>query len=285
MDSRIIDVPSPLGADAAAVGAGAATVRADAATVGADSRPRIRVYQTGSGPDLLFLHGAGGLLPNDPFLNKLSQHFTVYAPLLPGYEDSEGGDHLRSMLDVTLHAGDVRKALGLERPLLVGHSMGGMIAAEMAAIAPETVEKLVLIAPAGLWRDEYPVADLFAALPFQLPELLLHDPEKHGALLSSGGDFNDPEFLTDFLVGNARRMGMAGKLLFPIPDRGLESRLYRIEAHTRIVWGRSDRVIDSVYAAEFARLIPNAEATVLEEAGHMVPYEQTDRVVELIAGL
>jgi pimeloyl-ACP methyl ester carboxylesterase len=60
----------------------------------------------------------------------------VHAPLLPGYEDSERADDLRTMLDVTLHAGDVRRALGLERPILVGHSMGGMIAAEMAAIAP-----------------------------------------------------------------------------------------------------------------------------------------------------
>lgn len=262
MDSRIIEVPAP---------------------AGAASRPRIRVYEAGSGPDLLFLHGAGGILPDDPFLNRLSQHYTVHAPLLPGYEDSEGGDHLRSMLDVTLHAADVRKALGLSRPILVGHSMGGMIAAEIAAVAPESVESLVLICPAGLWRDEHPVTDLFAALPFELPGLLLHDPEKHGSLLSSGGDFNDPEFLTEFLVGNARRMGMAGKLLFPIPDRGLEQRLYRIEARTRIIWGRSDRVIDSAYAAEFEKLIPGAEATVLEEAGHMVPYEQTDRVVALIA--
>ena len=264
MDSTLIDVACP---------------------VEAVSSPRIRVYQGGSGPDLLFLHGAGGLLPEDPFLSRLSQHFTVHAPLLPGYEDSEGSEHLRSMLDVTLHAADVCRALGLQRPVLAGHSMGGMIAAEMAAVAPESVARLVLIAPAGLWRDEHPVADLFAALPFELPGLLLHDPEKHGALLSAGGDFNDPEFLTEFLVGNARRMGMAGKLLFPIPDRGLESRLYRIEARTRIVWGRSDRVIDAAYAAEFERLIPNAEATVLAEAGHMVPYEQTDRVVELIASL
>ncbi len=264
MDSNIIEVPAP---------------------VGAASRPRIRVYHGGSGPDLLFLHGAGGLLADDPFLAKLCQHFTVHAPLLPGYEDSEGGDDLRSMLDVTLHTADVSKALGLERPLLVGHSMGGMIAAEMAAVAPGSVERLVLICPAGLWRDDRPVADLFAALPFELPGLLLHDPEKHGALLSAGGDLDDPEFLTEFLVGNARRMGMAGKLLFPIPDRGLENRLYRIEAKTSIIWGQSDRVIDPSYAQEFARLIPRAKATVLEQAGHMVPYEQTDRVVELIASV
>ena len=246
---------------------------------------RIRVYQGGRGPDLLFLHGAGGLMPDDPFLGRLAEHFSVHAPLLPGFEDSEGGEHLRGMLDFTLHAADVRNTLGLDRPMLAGHSMGGMIAAELAAIEPGRVETLALLAPAGLWLDEHPVADLFAALPFELPGLLLHDPGKHGALLSAGGDLDDPEFLTEFLVGNARRFGTAGKLLFPIPDRGLASRLYRIEARTAIVWGRSDRLIDPVYAGEFARHIAHAQTTVLEEAGHMVPYEQTGRVVEIISSL
>jgi pimeloyl-ACP methyl ester carboxylesterase len=262
MDSRLIDVPGPEGITF-----------------------RIRVRQGGSGPDLLFLHGAGGLLPDDPFLAALAEHFSVHAPLLPGYEDSERADDLRTMLDVTLHAGDVRRALGLQRPILVGHSMGAMIAAELAAIDPSSVETLALICPAGLWLDDHPVVDLFAALPFELPGLLLHDPEKHGALLSAGGDFNDPEFLTEFLVGNARRLGMAGKLLFPIPDRGLRERLYRITARTAVIWGASDRLIPPVYADAFARRIAGAETTLIEEAGHMVPYEQTGRVVETIVGL
>jgi pimeloyl-ACP methyl ester carboxylesterase len=155
----------------------------------------------------------------------------------------------------------------------------------MAAVAPHAIESLVLICPAGLWIDECPVVDLFAALPFELPELLLHDPEKHGALLSAGGDFNDPEFLTEFLVGNARRLGSAGKLLFPVPDRGLADRLYRIRARTSIVWGESDRLIDPRYGPVFEQAIAGADLTVIPEAGHMVPYEQPDAVLEIIARL
>ncbi len=262
MESRIIEVKGPRGIVSS-----------------------IRVYQGGTGPDLLFQHGAGGLLPDDSFLARLGEHFTVHAPLLPGFEDSEGGEHLRTMLDFTLHAFDVWETLGLSRPLLAGHSMGGMLAAEMAAVAPHSVDALALLCPAGLWRDDAPVTDLFAALPFELPGLLLHDPAKHGALLSAGGDFDDPEFLTGFLVGNARRLGTAGKLLFPIPDRGLGDRLYRIRARTAVIWGASDRMIDPVYADDFAGAIANAEAIVVPEAGHMVPYEQPDRVVEIIRGL
>ena len=81
------------------------------------------------------------------FSNKLAEKYHVYAPLLPGYGDSEECGELRDMLDFTLHTWDVVEALGLKDPILVGHSMGGMIAAEMAAVAPHDVSRLALIAP------------------------------------------------------------------------------------------------------------------------------------------
>lgn len=245
-------------------------------------RAQIRVYEGGDGPDLLFQHGAGGLMPNDPFLLRLAERFRVHAPLLPGFEDSEGAENLRDMLDITLHAYDVWEALELDKPVLVGHSMGGMIAAEMASIAPRMVDRLVLICPAGLWLDEAPIPDLFALLPFELPGYLFHDPERHANLLSAGGDLNDPEFLTAFLVENHRRLSLAGKILFPIPDRGLGERLYRVRANTLLIWGKSDKLIPPRYAEAFAAGLANAERLLLDEAGHMVPYEQTDAVVEAI---
>jgi pimeloyl-ACP methyl ester carboxylesterase len=245
----------------------------------------IRVYQGGQGADLLFIHGAGGLLADDPFLARLSEHFRVTAPVLPGYEDSEGSDHLRDMLDFTLHAYDVWRQLGLDNPMLVGHSMGGMIAAEMAAIAPDKISKLVLLCPAGLWLDDHEIADIFASLPYELPGLLFHDPEQHGGLLSAGGDLNDPEFLTDFMVGNARRLGTAGKLLFPVPDRGLRDRLYRVQAKTELIWGTSDKLIPRVYGDEFARLLPNGTLHNIDAAGHMVQYEQPDACMDIILSL
>jgi len=245
----------------------------------------VRVYQGGSGPDLLFVHGAGGLLDHDPFLERLSEHFRVTAPCLPGYEDSEGMDHLRDMLDFTLHIYDVWQHLDLQQPIVVGHSMGGMIAAEMAAVAPAQISKLVLLCPAGLWMDEHLIEDIFAALPFELPELLFHDPAQHGHLLSAGGDLNDPEFLTEFMVANARRLGMAGKLLFPVPDRGLRDRLYRVSANTQVVWGESDRLIPPIYGPEFVRLMPNAALHNISAAGHMVQYEQPQAVLDIIVGL
>ena len=250
-----------------------------------DGKFNVRVFEAGEGPELLFLHGAGGLLPDDPFVTALARHYHVFAPSLPGYGDSDGSDHLREMLDFTLHTFDVWDALGLSRPVVVGHSMGGMIAAEMAAIAPNEIERLALICPAGIWVDEHPIPDIFAAMPFELPALLFHDPIKHGALLSGGGNFNDANFLTTFLVENSRRLTTAGKILFPIPDRGVAERLYRVKARTQIIWGTSDRLIDPAYAKIFAGLINNAAVVQIPDAGHMVIYEQTDAVLGALARL
>ena len=135
----------------------------------------VRYLAGGSGTPLVFLHGAGGALADDPFLNRLAEKYRVYAPLLPGYGDSEECPELRDMLDFTLHSWDVVEALGLKDPILVGHSMGGMIAAEMAVVAPHDVTRLALICPAGLWLDAYPIPDIFATLPFEMPAILFHD--------------------------------------------------------------------------------------------------------------
>ena len=251
----------------------------------AGGRATIRVLEAGGGPDLLFLHNAGGVLPDDPLLARLATRFRVHAPLLPGYGDSEGAERLRNMLDVTLHVFDVSNALGLERPLMVGHSLGGMIAAEMAAVAPREIDRLCLIAPAGLWLDAHPIPDLFAALPFELPELLFHDVALGTKLLTAGLNLDDPAFLTEFVIRNARQLGMAGKLLFPIPDRGLEERLYRIRAKTVVVWGESDRLIAPAYGEVFAREIAGAELVRVPNAGHMVTAERPDAVMDAIVSL
>ncbi len=243
---------------------------------------RIEVVEAGTGRDLLFLHGAGGHMPADPLIAALASQYRVVAPMLPGYGQSAGEDDLRDMLDVTLHTLDVLQALKLDQPIVVGHSMGGMIAAEMAAIARTEIDRLCLLAPAGLWIDEHPVVDIFTRLPYELPGLLFHDAEAGQKLLASGGNMDDPEFLKQFLVMNARRLGMAGKLLFPIPDRGLGQRLYRITADTLIVWGAEDVLIPPVYGNAFKKAISGSKLVKVSGAGHAVGQEKPQAVLEAI---
>ena len=244
---------------------------------------QIEVVEAGKGRDLLFLHGAGGHMLNDPLIAALATKYRVAAPLLPGYGRSDGEDGLRDMLDFTLHALDVMEALGLDDPIVVGHSMGGMIAAEMAAVARTEVSKLCLLAPAGLWLDDHPVVDIFSRLPYELPALLFHDVDAGKKLLTAGaGNMDDPEFLKQFLVMNARRLGMAGKILFPIPDRGLAQRLYRISAKTLIVWGQEDALIPAVYGDAFNRAIAKSKLVKIAEAGHAVGQEKPEAVLKAI---
>jgi pimeloyl-ACP methyl ester carboxylesterase len=236
------------------------------------------VLEAGEGPPLVYFHSAGGLLPREPLLERLAQRYHVYAPVWPGYGAEPTEDLIEDMLDFTLHGWDLVDALGLERPVLAGHSMGGMIAAEMAALNPRGLDKLVLLAPAGLWLDEYPIPDIFSTTPFQLPPLLFSDPKKGEAFLTGGVDFTDRDALRDFMVGNARRLGTAGKILFPIPNRRLSKRLYRLTAPTLVIWGRDDALIPLPYLDRWKELIPSAEGVVVDEAGHMVSYEQPEAV-------
>jgi pimeloyl-ACP methyl ester carboxylesterase len=245
----------------------------------------VRYLEGGAGPPLMFLHGAGGMTPEDPLLAALAADHHVFAPYIPGYGETEDCPELREMLDYTLFGWDLAKAFGLSHPVLVGHSMGGMIAAEMAAISPNDVSRLALIAPAGLWLDDHPIPDMFTLMPYEMPGYLFHDPEAGAKLMTSGLDMEDPKFLRNYLVRNARQLGMAGKLLFPVPERGLAQRLYRITARTVIVWGESDRLIPPVYGPAFQAGISGSRLVKIPEAGHMVVLEKPAAVAEAIASL
>jgi pimeloyl-ACP methyl ester carboxylesterase len=244
---------------------------------------RCRVLEGGSGAPVVFFHGAGGLLRENPYLDGLAQRYHVYAPEWPGYGDSTGEELLEDMLDFALHGWDLVDALGLSRPHLAGHSMGGMIAAEMACLAPRDLGKLALVAPAGLWMDAQPIPDIFAMLPYQLAEVLFHDPAKGQALLTGGADLSDMEALKEFYIGSQRRLSMAGKILFPIPNRRLSKRLYRLTAPTLVVWGAADRLIVPAYAERWKTMIPGARVVMVDNAGHMLPYEQPDALVRALS--
>ncbi len=251
-----------------------------------ETRPgiKVRVFEAGSGAPLVFFHGAGGLFGHDPFLDRLAEKYHVFAPELPGYGESSGEELLEDMQDFALHGWDVVTALGLSKPHLVGHSMGGMIAAEMACLAPNDLFKLVLVASAGLWIPDEPIPDMFSFLPHEFAGYLFHDKAAGEAMLTGGMDLKDPAALMEFFIGNTKRMGMAGKLLFPIPNRRLSKRLYRLTAPTLLVWGKNDGLIPPIYADRFQSYIPHAQKTVIDEAGHMLPYEQTEAFVEAVAG-
>jgi pimeloyl-ACP methyl ester carboxylesterase len=244
----------------------------------------LRSFGDPGDPPLVYLHPATGPVGDEDFLGALARSgYRVYAPELPGYGSSTGEELLEDMLDFALHGWDVADALGLTEVVLVGHAMGGMIAAEMAALCPERLTGLVLIAPNGLWRDDKPVVDLFSLLPFQFAEVLFADQAAGAALLTGGVDFEDMDALSEFFVANARRLGTAGKILFPIPNRRVAKRLYRARVPALIAWGEADRYIDPAYAEDWASLLEGARVVRFADTGHMVPFERPGELAEAVS--
>lgn len=254
----------------------------------------VRVYEPAGGASagaatVLALHGAGGWLPGEPVLDGLAAAgLRVVAPVWPAWSEHGDEDRLSDMQDFALHGWDVATEIGLlgggdaGELHLMGHSMGGMIAAEMAALAPQSVARMALLCPAGMWLGDHPIPDIFAMLPYQLAEVLFADPDVGEEVLTGGADFSDNETLTRFMVARARQQGMAGKILFPIPNRRFSERAYRVTVPTLLVWGRQDRLIPPAYADAWQAALPDATVELVDGAGHMLPYEQSAAVVAAV---
>jgi pimeloyl-ACP methyl ester carboxylesterase len=174
-------------------------------------------------------------------------------------------------------------ALGLTSFNLLGHSLGGMFAAELAAARPDLVKKLVLVAPVGLWLDESPVTDLFAALPNELPGIIFGDPS-NPAIAAAMTPPADADELAQMLYLQMANFSAAGKFMWPIPDKGLKKRLHRVSAQTLILWGELDGLAPPAYGPVFQQKILRSQLVTVPGAGHMLPIEKTERYVDEVKG-
>jgi pimeloyl-ACP methyl ester carboxylesterase len=257
--------------------------------LGAD-RPQIQVLEAGTGEPLVFLHGAGGIAGWFGLLPLLAEKYHVYAPLLPGFGESTGLEYLDDQFDLFLHGFDVIEALGLEKPYLVGESLGGWMAAEMAALRPNEVGRLALIAPVGLWRDDAPVVDLFALMPGELVPYLFYNLESPAAqqMLMVNQLFSEKDDRTaeqvELLLTMSRGFRTVAKFLFPIPEAGMERRLWRIKAPTLVVWGAEDRFIAPSYADIFQAKVAQCEVVRIPDTGHVVSLETPVPLAEAVIG-
>jgi pimeloyl-ACP methyl ester carboxylesterase len=239
------------------------------------------VLQGGSGDPLLFLHGAGGLHEGQ-YLEQLAERFTVYAPSHPGFGASEGFEHIDDIIDLALYYHDFMDELGIASAHIVGHSMGGMLAAEIAALCSHRVRRLVLANAVGLWRDEAPVLDFFVLAPDQLLPYIVHDPESE-AVREAFPVPASQEDIIEMMYQRIQSYSSAGKFLWPIPDRGLKRRIHRIQSPTLIIWGESDGLVPPVYAEDFRSNIKDARVVIMKEAAHMPMFEKPDEWVGLVS--
>lgn len=231
------------------------------------------LLSAGNGAAVVYLSWMRGLAEAQPWLLELAKERRVLAPVHPGCGDSIGAEQLEDVLDFAHFYFDLADELGLGRFHLIGHSMGGMIAAEMAAMNSGRFASLTLIAPAGLWLDEAPVSDLYVASPEEARRMLWAAPDQDEATaLSTGGQTPEEP------IEAAKALAASTKLMWPIPDKGLRKRIHRVKCPTLLLWGERDGFIPVAYGYEFARLIPQARLEVLGDAGHFPMVEAAQPV-------
>ena len=181
-----------------------------------------RVMIGGHGPPLVFFHGPWGLVW-DSFLDALAQSHTVHAPEHPGTTpgDPDAIKSLDDLWDLVLYYYELFDQLGLEAPDVVGHSFGGMVAAEVAATNPRRVGRLVLISPLGLWRDDAPVKNWMSMAPEEVAKAAFYAPE--GAIAKQLTALpEEPDAQMDARIKLIWTLGCTGKFVWPIPDKGLK---------------------------------------------------------------
>ncbi len=229
------------------------------------------VAEYGDGPALLMLHGAGGHHSGHAVNALLSAKRRLICPSHPGFGKSALPDWLDSVDDIAHVYLDLMDRLGLPKVDLIGCSIGGWIAAEMATKAPERFTKLVMVAPVGVKTgspDRLDVPDVFALPPEELDRLLFRDPRKMAP---------DPATLSDeelsIMVRNRETLALIAWEPY-MHNPKLKHRLHRVTAPTLFLRGDSDGLVSDAYLQAYARLLPNARTATIADAGHVPQLEQ-----------
>jgi pimeloyl-ACP methyl ester carboxylesterase len=231
----------------------------------------IELFEAGAGAALLWLHGANGFDPAHPFVKPFAERRRLVAPSHPGFGKSGLPDWLDRPDDIAVLYLELLDQLGLARAEIVGCSLGGWIAAEMAALAPERVTKLVLVGPAGVKvgpGDKLDIPDIWAIPQEEVNKLLFHDPAKMAM---------DPTKFSDEQLSILLRNRETTALLTWEPwmhNPKLEHRLHRVKAPTLFVRGVSDGLMSASYVEGYAKLVPGARIATIAAAGHAPQIEQ-----------
>lgn len=234
---------------------------------------RIQLLTGGEGEPLLYLHGAGEPAVWLPFHDLLASQRRLFAPMHPGFGESEGFEEIDTIEDYAFHYLDFLDAQGWASADIIGLSFGGWIAAELATRAPERVRRLVLVDAAGLSVEGAPVPDFFAAMrePAKLREMLFADPHSAMAQMAIPPEPSPEQMLSSFrAMQSLARVGWNPIIQNP----KLRGRLRRVAAKTLIVWGRQDRLIPPAHAEAYHQGIKDSRIVWIENAGHVPMLEQ-----------
>ncbi len=243
----------------------------------------VRIMRRGSGPPLVFLHGANGLPVWLPMFDILSKDFEVIVPEHPGFGTSDNPAWMRNIGDLAMYYLDFLDSLGPYRVHLVGLSLGGWTAAEVAVRNCARLASLSLLAPAGIRVKGIPSGDNFIWGPEEAVRNLYHDQALADQLLAA--PVSDEQ--ADLMLTNryaAAKFGWEPRWFNP----SLERWLHRISVATLILWGKEDKLFPCEYAKRWGERIPSSRVEIVPECGHGIVIEKPERAAKeiklLIAG-
>jgi pimeloyl-ACP methyl ester carboxylesterase len=231
----------------------------------------VRLLRGGSGPPVLFLHGANGLPQWLPFFERLAERCDLRVPEHPGYGTSDNPPWLRNIADLAMYYLDFLDGLGEEKVHLIGQSLGGWAAAEIAVRSCARIASLTLLAPAGLRIKGAPCGDNFIWSPEEAVRNLYHDQSIADCLLAL--PVSDEE--ADLALTNrfaTVKFGWEPRWY----DPSLERWLHRITVPTLVLWGEHDKLFPKAYAARWGERIPNATVEIIPDCGHVPAIEKPD---------
>jgi len=239
----------------------------------------IGLMRGGAGRPLLILHGAGGAGTWLPYMADLAARHDVIVPEHPGFGASDTPDWLDNVPDVANFYLDVLDQLDLTGVDLVGFSLGGWIAAELAVRNTRRLASLTLVDAAGVHVKGVERVDIFLLNDEQRIRTMFHDPRRADPMLER---LRQPEF-EDIELKNRTT---TAKLTWQ--PRGYDPHLYkwlhRIDVPTLLVWGANDRVFPKDYAFAYQRLIPGSRVEIIPECGHLPQVEQRQAFVAALEG-
>jgi pimeloyl-ACP methyl ester carboxylesterase len=228
---------------------------------------------------LVFLHSGQGFDPWQPFAAQLAAQRRLVAPSHPGFGKSSLPGWFDSVDDIAHLYLELLDRLDLGEVDVVGCSIGGWIAAEMATKTPRRFRRLVLIGPAGVKvgaADKLDIPDLFAMPQDEVNRLLYHDPV---GMTPDFAKLSDEDLAIVF----RNRESLALLAWEPwMHNPKLKHRLHRIDAPVLFVRGGSDRVVSAEYLEAYARLLPNARTLTISASGHLPHLEQPQALASAI---
>ncbi len=230
---------------------------------------KLHLRRSGKGEPVLFLHGPQGFGGLEPAYDALARNFDVLAPDHPGFGRSDAFEWIDDVPDLGFFYLDLLAALELRRVHVVGHSLGGWAALEMAVRSTERIASLTLASPAGIRLPGVPRADMFICNPEELAKLLFAgDGWKawHAQLQATP----EQQEAFDRSRFQAAKFCWQPRLFNP----KLEKWLHRIDRPVQLVWGADDKVIPPAYGTRLKDLIRGAGLAIVPRAGHLMPVEQ-----------